>query len=134
MVSYPAMHRLRQHVAWIVGVWLVCQTSAMILVPVSLCGRERGAAVEQACTCAHAAGDACPMHHAKPKSTSSCSCRSTEDGPTATLISLIGPVALLMPRTIVAASATASAPRVVPLFSTAYWVASTQSTHAGHAR
>jgi hypothetical protein len=108
------MYRLRQHFAWIVGAWLLCQTPAVILVPVSLCGGAPGAAVEQACTCAHAAGAECPMHHAPLKSKPSCSCRSTEGGPSATLVSLIGPVAVLTPRTVVAASGTAAIVRTNP--------------------
>jgi hypothetical protein len=67
----------------------------LILVPVSLCARERAGAAEQACTCSHGDGRACPMHHPQPKSASSCSCRSTGDGPSATLQSLFGPAAVL---------------------------------------
>jgi MYXO-CTERM domain-containing protein len=48
------------------------------------------------------------MHHPQPKSRSSCSCRSTGDGPAATLLSLFGPAAVLTPRsTVLATVATA---------------------------
>jgi hypothetical protein len=87
--------RLRRHVAWIVGTWLLCQASAMILVPVSLCVGNGASAVEAACTCAHSGVQECPMHHTRTKSPSSCSCRSTTGGPTAILASLLGSIAVL---------------------------------------
>jgi hypothetical protein len=103
------MVTLRRHVAWVVGAWLLCQTSAMVLVPVTLCMTGPTGAVEQACTCGHTDGE-CPMHHTRslPRSSSrsSCSCRSTTDGPTATLASLIGPTAVLTSGATVVASPT----------------------------
>jgi hypothetical protein len=108
VVSYAAMRRVRQHFAGIVGAWLLCQASAMVLVPVSLCTGESAGAVAQACTCSHPDGRECPMHHTKTTSRSFCSCRSTTDGPIATLASLIGPIAVLTSRTTVAASVATS--------------------------
>jgi hypothetical protein len=104
------MVMLRRHAAWVVGAWLLCQTSAMVLVPVTLCMTDRSGAVQQACTCDHADGQECPMHHTRslPRSSSrsSCSCRSTTDGPTATLASLIGPIAVLTSRATAVANVT----------------------------
>ena len=100
---------LRRHFIWIVGAWLLCQSSVMILVPVSLCAASRLAAAEQTCTCAHADGPECPMHPTKPKtSQKSCSCRSTTDGPTAILGSLLGSIAVLTSETPATATATSS--------------------------
>jgi hypothetical protein len=101
---------LRRHFIWIIGAWLLCQSSVMILVPVSLCAASRLAAAEHACTCAHADGPECPMHPTKTKtSQKSCSCRSTTDVPTAILVSLTGSVAILTSEpTVVAMDATSS--------------------------
>ena len=114
------MRRLRQQVGGIVGAWLLCQAFAMIVAPVSLCMDESAAAVQQACTCDHGDGLECPMHHTKTtKSRSSCSCRSTTDGPTATLASLIGPTAVLASRTTAVATVATSSLRAsadAPLF------------------
>jgi hypothetical protein len=76
---------------------------------------ENAAAVQQACTCDHGDGLECPMHHTKTtKSRSSCSCRSTTDGPTAMLASLIGPTAVLTARTTVVATVATSGVRTSP--------------------
>jgi hypothetical protein len=99
---------LRRHFTWIIGAWLLCQSSVMIVVPVSLCATSRLAAAEQTCTCGHADGRECPMHHSRTKPQSSCSCRSTTDGPTAILGSLLGSVAVLASETPAAAPATSS--------------------------
>ena len=109
MLSYRRMQGLRRHFVWIIGAWLLCQSSMLIIVPVSLCGN--GPAIEQACTCSHADGTECPMHHTKkptrttPAGAASapapCSCRSTSDPSTATLASLFSPVAVLTPTLIV---------------------------------
>jgi hypothetical protein len=107
VVTYPAMRTLRRQFSWIAGAWLLCQASSMILVPVSLCTEER-AGVQQTCTCSHDDGKECPMHHTKTKSKSSCSCRSTSDGPTAILASLLGPTAVLTSRTEVVATVASS--------------------------
>lgn len=94
----------RRHFVWIIGVWLLSQSSAMILVPVSLCAGNGASAIGQTCTCAHADGQECPMHHTKSKTRpqSSCSCRSTTDVPAATLASLLGPIAVLTSETTIA--------------------------------
>jgi hypothetical protein len=110
------MRGVRRRFSWIIGAWLLCQLSTMVLVPVSLCAS--GTAIEESCTCAHADGTECPMHHTKKparpalsRSTgapASCSCRSTTDGPTATLASLFSPAAVLTPATATAATAIAA--------------------------
>jgi hypothetical protein len=43
------------------------------------------------------------MHHTRSKSPASCSCRSSNDGLTATLASLFGPAAVLTPGSAVVA-------------------------------
>ena len=91
------MRRLRQHFAWIVGAWLLCQASAAVLVPVSLCAQDKSCAVPQARACSHNDAQQCPMHRTKPASSLSCSCSSTTDTLAATLASLFGPAAVLTP-------------------------------------
>lgn len=89
--------------AWVVGAWLLCQASLAVLVPVSLSAQT--AALEQTCTCSHNDGQMCPMHHTKSKSSQpACSCRSTDDGFTATLASLLGTTAVLAPASAVVAT------------------------------
>jgi hypothetical protein len=104
---------LRRHFIWIIGAWLLCQSSVMILVPVSLCAASRLAAAEQTCTCGHADGGECPMHHTRTKPQSSCSCRSTTDGPTAILGSLLGSIAVLTSETTATAPVTSSGLSIV---------------------
>jgi hypothetical protein len=47
------------------------------------------------CTCAHGESHSCPMHHPAEKSKSTCSCRSTTDGPSAVIAALLGPIAVI---------------------------------------
>ena len=96
MLSSPTMGRLRQRLAWIVGGWLVFQTAALMIAPLSMCA---GAVVapEQACTCALEGATECPMHHhstTQSKAKSDCDCRSTADPAAAILRSLLGPTAI----------------------------------------
>jgi len=91
------MRPIRRHLASVIGVWLLCQTSALVIGPASMCAAMPTAVPEQQCTCAHDAGQqACPMHHpTTAKSKSSCSCRSGTDPSTLAIASLLGPIAVL---------------------------------------
>jgi hypothetical protein len=91
------MRAIRRHLALVIGVWLFCQTSALMIGPVSMCAGVPTAVSEQQCTCAHDGGQqACPMHHrTTPQSKSSCSCRSSTDTSTLAIASLLGPIAVL---------------------------------------
>ena len=89
------MRPIRRHLASVIGVWLLCQTSALVIGPASMCAGMATAVPEQQCTCAHDGGQqTCPMHH--PGTTkSSCSCRSSTDTSTLAIASLLGPIAVL---------------------------------------
>ena len=91
------MGPIRRHLGAVIGVWLFCQTSALMIGPVSMCTGMATAVPGQQCTCAHDGGQqACPMHHpTTAKSKSSCSCRSTTDTSTLAIASLLGPIAVL---------------------------------------
>jgi hypothetical protein len=92
------MRRLRQRLAWIVGAWLVFQTSALMAAPVSMCAGAMVSVPEQSCTCALGGAMECPTHHrAMPNPKSSCSCRSAADTSTAAVAALLGPIAVLPP-------------------------------------
>jgi hypothetical protein len=88
---------LRRRLSWIACGWLCCQLAALTLAPVSLVAASSHAADSLTCTCVHGhdGPDAyCPMHH-PAKSKSGCECRSTTDPDAPTIVSLIGPIAVL---------------------------------------
>jgi hypothetical protein len=88
------MGRLRRHITWIVCGWLCCQLSVLTAAPLSLSANAEHAADSMSCTCVHTGNAQCPMHHpAKPKP--ACECRNTSDPDAATIISLLGPLAVL---------------------------------------
>lgn len=124
VLACMTMRSFRRHFVSIIGGWLLCQSSALILVPVSMCAGDRTSAVEQTCACAHAAdGQECPMSHTRTTKTtrgqspSSCSCRGTSDAPAAMIVALTGPVAVLTSETTLPAPAStarlSSAPTTV---------------------
>src|SRR6185369_8986503 len=89
------MEALRRRLAWVACGWLCCQLSVLTAAPVSLLSAPH-AAEAPGCTCIHGANAQCPMHHpAQPKP--DCQCRSTTDPGAATLVSLLGPAAVLVP-------------------------------------
>src|SRR5580765_7571277 len=88
------MDRLRRRLSWIACGWLCCQLSVLTAAPLSLLSNTSQGADPITCTCVHGANASCPMHHpAQPKP--NCQCRSTTDPGAATLISLLGPTAVL---------------------------------------
>ena len=90
------MRPFRRRLAMVIGVWLFCQTSALMIGPVSMCAGMATAVPGQQCTCAHDGGqEACPMHHPAKAKSKSCSCRSTTDTSTLAIASLLGPIAVL---------------------------------------
>jgi hypothetical protein len=85
---------IRQRVAWTVCGWLCCQLSVLTAAPLSLFANAPHAADSISCTCVHGANAQCPMHHpASPKPDRQC--RNTTDPAAATLVSLLGPAAVL---------------------------------------
>jgi hypothetical protein len=74
--------------------WLSSQLSVLTAAPLSLLLHAPQAADAIACTCAHTGHDECPMHHPKSKK-SGCECRSTTDPDAASILSLLGPIAVL---------------------------------------
>lgn len=104
------MGTVRRRLSWIVAFWLVAYASTTILSAMGAC--VAAAALESVtCTCGHAAGAECPMHHAPKSPRPGCSCRSTGDTaatalPGVLLVAAVVPVAtalhyLDMPRSLV---------------------------------
>jgi len=90
-----------RRLSWIAASWLCCQLAVLTSAPVSLLAANHTAATP-ACTCTHTGHDQCPMHH--PKSKDGCECRSTTQPGDATLVSLLGPIAV-MPHAIASVAA-----------------------------
>lgn len=85
---------VRSRLSWIACAWLCCQLSILTASPMSLVAHAPGAADAITCTCAHTGNATCPMHHpAKPAS--SCECRSGTDPDATSIVSLLGPTAVL---------------------------------------
>jgi len=84
---------VKRGLAWVVCAVLSSQLAVLTAAPLSLLLHAPQAADAIACTCAHTGHAECPMHH--PKKTSGCECRSTTDPDAASLVSLLGPVAVL---------------------------------------
>jgi hypothetical protein len=85
----------RRRLTWIVCGWLCCQLSLLTAAPLSLfADRVHTAADAVTCTCIHTGTAECPMHHSKPAKRS-CECRGTTDPGAATLLSMLGPIAVL---------------------------------------
>jgi len=86
------VNALRARVPWIATMWLCCQLSLLAVAPLSLAHPDAEDSV--ACTCVHTGSTQCPMHHpATPAPT--CQCRSTTDPAAATVVALLGPIAVL---------------------------------------
>jgi len=88
------MQGVRQRLAWVAGVWLCCQLS-LLAAPLSALANAPEAADSITCTCIHGANAECPMHHPAHEK-SDCACRNTTDPDAATIVSLLGPVAVLV--------------------------------------
>jgi hypothetical protein len=103
------MRWMRSQHARIAGGWLVIHLCLLASVPTALCSMGSSSAVAVKCTCDHADGGMCAMHHSRSVSAlttdhHSCACRSASDPAAAMAASLLGPVAVL------AASASAILP------------------------
>lgn len=97
VVKSEGVNVLRRRLSWIACAWLCCQLPLLTAAPLSLFAHAPEAADAVTCTCVHGhdGPDAyCPMHH-PTKSKSGCECRSTTDPDAATVVSLLGPVAVL---------------------------------------
>jgi len=79
------------------GVWLCAHLAVVALTPVSLLASAPQAADAVICTCTHTGHAECPMHHPKPrdKGKHSCECRSATDPDAASIVTLLGPIAVL---------------------------------------
>jgi len=90
------MSRIRQRLAWVICGWLSCQLAALTLAPVSIfAASSHSDSITCTCVHGHDGPDAyCPMHH-PTKSKSGCEYRNTTDPDTATIVSLLGPIAVL---------------------------------------
>ena len=81
----------------VAATWLCVQLAMLASAPASLLARAPQAADALACTCTHTGHAECPMHHPKPKDTQkrNCECRSTTDPDAASIVTLLGPIAVL---------------------------------------
>jgi len=86
------MHSFRRQLRRVAGGWVIAQVCVLVLAS-GVMALTGAAAVE--CTCTHGDAHSCPMHHPQPASKSTCSCRSTSDGPTAAVAALLGPIAVV---------------------------------------
>ena len=93
MVKCDSVELVRRRLALVACGWLCVQLSVLTAAPASLFAHEAQAADALACTCVHTGTAECPMHH--PAKKSGCECRNTTDPDTASLVSLIGPIAVL---------------------------------------
>jgi hypothetical protein len=83
----------RRHGSWLSALWLCCHLAVLTATPVALLAHSPHTADAIACTCSHTGHDECPMHH--PKNKKGCECRSTQDPDAASLVSLLGPIAVM---------------------------------------
>ena len=84
---------LRRRLAWVVCACLCVQLSLLTAAPLSLFTNAPHSDASMACTCVHPGATECPMHH--PAKKAGCECRNTTDPDAASLVSLIGPAAVL---------------------------------------
>jgi hypothetical protein len=85
---------LRGRLAAIACTWLCCQFSLLAAAPVSLLADGPHSAQSMACTCVHTGNAQCPMHHPASQKRG-CECRGATDPDAATVVSLLGPIAVL---------------------------------------
>lgn len=93
---------MRVQVARVAVFWLAVHACLLVSVPTTLCSMGAVAAAKSDCSCPHAAGTICPMHHPKATLKSSpdqCACKSAADPVAAMTTALLGPSAVLSPAT-----------------------------------
>ena len=88
------MNAVRLRLAWIAGAWLCCQFSLLAAAPLSLSTSAAHSSQAIACTCVHTGTAQCPMHHPVSRKRG-CECRNTTNPDAASIVSLLGPVAVL---------------------------------------
>jgi hypothetical protein len=101
MVAYAVMSWIRPRLARVAAGWFVFQLTLLLAVPATLCSTISASSVGAECTCDHADGTMCPMHHTRSRAhgesgNHSCSCRSTSDPMAALAAALTGPPAVLV--------------------------------------
>jgi len=84
----------RRRLLWLASTLLCCQLSLLTVAPVSLFAHAPEAADAVTCTCVHTGSGQCPMHHPAQKK-SGCECRNSTDPDAASIVSLLGPSAVL---------------------------------------
>jgi hypothetical protein len=77
--------------------WLICQVATLTLAPM-LAGAPSARVILLECTCSHGDHATCPMHHKPAAGTNRCAMRSTGDGGSGVLGSLLGPMGLITVR------------------------------------
>ena len=101
MVVYGLMSWIRPRLARVAAGGLVFQLTLLLSVPTTLCSTISAGRASAECTCDHADGTICPMHHTRNRAhgqsgSHSCSCRSTSDPMAALAAALTGPPAVLV--------------------------------------
>jgi len=96
------MSRVRRILSALTTVWVCCHAAGLIASPLAVCVGAFHQSADTECTCAHGGDHAtCLMHHSVPARSSSksdCSCRSTADPHEATLVAIVGPIAVMVQR------------------------------------
>jgi hypothetical protein len=95
------MSWIRPRLVHVAAGWLVFQLTFLLAVPTTLCSTISASTVGAECTCDHADGTMCPMHHTRSRThnesgSHTCSCRSTSDPMAALAAALTGPPAVLV--------------------------------------
>jgi len=88
------MQGVRRKLAWVAGMWL-CGQLSLLAAPLSALANAPEAADSITCTCIHGANAECPMHHPAHKKSDG-ACRNTTDPDAAAIVSLLGPIAVLV--------------------------------------
>jgi len=122
------MSWIRPRLAGVAAGWLVFQLTLLLSVPTTLCSTISAGRVGAECTCDHADGTMCPMHHTRSRAhgesgSQSCSCRSTSDPMAALAAALTGPPAVLVAEAESAMSLGAAERAEIPASAPLHWIA-----------
>jgi len=128
MVVYGLMSWIRPRLAGVAAGWLVFQLTLLLSVPTTLCSTISASKVSAECTCDHADGTICPMHHTLNRAhgesgSHSCSCRSTSDPMAALAAALTGPPAVLVAEANAPASFDAAEYAEIAASAPLHWIA-----------
>ncbi len=89
------MRSMHRRLSWLIACWLIACTVAATAASIEACAAPDDSSASAACTCAHAAGADCPMHHGTKAPKPRCSCRTADEDGVGAMLALLGPVAVL---------------------------------------